>query len=170
MNKTFWYPVIYCFIFSSTMAAISFIILAIFFTFVSSNNENDIVRIINSGSTNTAGYVIELRRDGLVRWNVASRFRPSLSTTPSSTTTQNNIQLSSVRTNSIYEAVKEASPFNQYAPVFCAKSVSFGTTLHITYNGQQTPDLTCPIKDQRLVSLSKYIHELIADLHINTFA
>ncbi|CAF2645195.1 unnamed protein product [Rotaria sp. Silwood2] len=151
------------------MVTISFIILAIFFTFVSSNNEHNIVRITDSGSTNTAGYVIELRRDGLVKWTVAPRIHPTLSTTPSTTTAQNSIQLSLFATNSIFQAVEEAFPFNQYAPIFCIKSVSFGTTLHVTYNGQETPDLNCPQHDQRLIVLSKYIDELIKDLHINTF-
>jgi hypothetical protein len=151
------------------MATISFILLALIFTFVSSNNDNDIVRIINSGSTNTAGYVIELQRNGLVQWTVAPRFRPTLSPVSSSTTAQNQIRLPTLRANNIFQAVEEASPFDQYEPVFCGKSVSFGTTLHVTYNGQQTPDLNCPMKDQRLVDLSKYIHDLIADLHINTF-
>jgi len=164
------------------MATISFIILAIFFTFVSSNDKHNIVRIVNSGSTNTAGYVIELHRNGLVRWDVVPRFHgvPSTTTTPSSTTksgstttprsttAQNTIQLPTHRTNSIFQAVEQALPFTQYAPVFCIKSVSFGTTLHVTYNGQESPDLSCPVKDQELVVLSKYIHELISDLNINT--
>lgn len=148
---------------------ISYFIFALLFTFVSSNNENNVVRIVNSGSTNTAGYVIELQRNGLVHWTVGPRHQPIFSTTPSSSTTPNNIQLSSSRTNNIFQAVEQASPFNQYASVFCIKSVSFGTTLHLNYNGQESPDLSCPLKDQRLVILSKYIHDLIADLHINTF-
>ncbi|CAF1177079.1 unnamed protein product [Rotaria sp. Silwood1] len=151
------------------MVTILCIIFAIFVTFVSSNTGNNIVRITNSGSTNTAGYVIELQRDGLVKWTVAPRFRPILTTTPSTSTAQNSIQLSATRTNNIFQAVEQALPFNQYPPIFCIKSVSFGTTLHVAYNGQQTPDLSCPLKDQRLVVLSKYIHELIQDLHINTF-
>ncbi|CAF0806133.1 unnamed protein product [Rotaria sordida] len=151
------------------MVTISFIILAIFFTFVSSNNENNIIRITNSGSTNTAGYVIELYRNGLVKWTVAPRHHPSFSTTPNSTTAQNSIQLSLFRTNNIFQAVEQASPFNQYEPIFCIKSVSFGTKLHVTYNEQQTPDLNCPQRDQRLIVLSKSINELITDLHINTF-
>ncbi len=148
---------------------ISFIVFAIFLTFVSSNNDNDLVRIINSGSTNTAGYVIELQRNGLVKWTVARRIRPVLSTTPSATTTQNNIRLPTLLANNIFQAIENASPFTQYAPIFCGKSVSFGTTLHVTYNGQQTPDLSCPLQDERLVVLSKYIHELITDLNINTW-
>jgi hypothetical protein len=153
------------------MAPISFIILAIFISFVSSNDEHDTIRITNSGSTNTAGYVIELQRNGIVKWNVAPRFRLALSTTttaPGSTTSQNSIRLPSLRTNSIFQAVEQAFPFDQYAPVFCIKSVSFGTRLYVTYNGQQTPDLSCPVKDQRLVIVNKYIQELIAELNINT--
>jgi hypothetical protein len=151
------------------MAKISYILLAIFITFVSSNNDDDIIRIVNSGSTNTAGYVIELPRNGLVRWTVAPRFHQISSTTPSSTTAQSSIQLPSSRTNSIFQAVEQASPFNQYQAAFCVKSVSFGTRLYVTYNGQQSPDISCPLKDERLVVLSKYIHELIGELHINTF-
>ncbi|CAF3330535.1 unnamed protein product [Rotaria socialis] len=153
----------------SNMATLSFIILAVFFALVSSNNENNIIQIINSGSTNTAGYIIELQRDGNVKWTVAPRTHQVFSTTPSSTTTQNSIQLSLSRTNNIFQAAEQALPFSQYAPIFCIKSVSFGTTLHVTYNEQQTPDLSCPLKDQRLINLNKYIHELISDLHINTF-
>jgi hypothetical protein len=81
----------------------------------------------------------------------------------------NNLQLPTLRTNNIFQAIEQALPFSQYAPVFCVKSVSFGTTLHVTYNGEQSPDLSCPLKDQRLVVLGKEIHDLIDDLHINTF-
>ncbi len=150
------------------MTMISVIIFSILFAFVSSSNEN-IVRITNSGSTNTAGYVIELQRNGYVKWTVAPRSRFIQSTTPSSTTTQNSIQLPLVRANTIFQAIEQAAPFNRYPPAFCIKSVSFGTALFATYNGQQTPDLNCPIEDQRLAVLSEQIHGLISDLNINTF-
>lgn len=153
------------------MAKILFVLIAICFALVSSNNDHDIVRIINSGSTNTAGYVIELQRNGHIQWTVARRNHPILSTTTaasSTTTTQNSVQLPSF-TNAIFEAVEQASPFTQFPPKSCIKSVSFGTTLHVTYNGQQTPDLSCPLTDARLIVLSKNIHELIAKLQIKTF-
>jgi hypothetical protein len=151
------------------MAKISFILLAIFFTFVSSNNDHDTIQIINSGSTNTAGYVIDVQRNGLVKWTVAPRHHIVISTTtPSSTTTQNSIQISLIRANSIFQSVEQAFPFTQYQPIGCIKSVSFGTRLFVAYNGQQTPDISCPLKDQRLILLSKYVRELIAELNINT--
>ncbi len=151
------------------MATLSFILLALVFTLVSSNSASDIVQIVNSGSTNTAGYVIELKRNGLVHWTVAPRRRVTVAPESSTTASPNQIRLPTARANEIFKAIDEASPFDQYQPVFCGKSVSFGTTLHLTYNGQQVSDLNCPMKDQRLVNLSKYIHDLIADLHINTF-
>jgi hypothetical protein len=86
------------------MSTISFILLAIFFTFVSPNKDHEYYSIVNSGSTNTAGYVIEVQRNGLVKWTVAPRFHQLTSTTPSSssTTAQNHIQLSKDRTNDLF--------------------------------------------------------------------
>ncbi|CAF0828913.1 unnamed protein product [Adineta ricciae] len=149
----------------------SFITVAIIFGIVSASTNKDSIRIVNSGSTNTAGYTITVERTGSVTWIVAPRVRPVISsTTPaSSTTTRNSIQLSASRTNAIFEAVQQTLPFTQYKPVFCVKSVSFGTTLHVQYRGEQTPDLSCPLKDERLIILSKYVQSLIADLHIQTF-
>ncbi|CAF0916158.1 unnamed protein product [Adineta steineri] len=150
------------------MATISFIILAIFFTFVSSSNENNIV-ITNSGSTNTAGYVITVQPNGRCSWKVTPHGAHLLmSTTPSSTTTQTSIQLSLARTKNMFQIAQEAQPFNQYPSTGCIKSVSFGTTLHVAYNGQQTPDLSCPLKDQRLINFNNVIQELIKDLNIHT--
>lgn len=151
------------------------LVFTLCFIVVSSDNENDSIQIVNSGSTNTASYVIELQRNGLVKWNVAPRFRPLLSTTTTvinspSSTPSNLRQLPLARTNSIFQAIDNAFPLNQYLPVHCIKSISFGTSLHVTYKGQQTPDLNCPMKVQELLVLSKYIHELIADLPIQTLA
>ena len=150
------------------MAPLSLIILALLFTSISSNNEIDLIRIVNSGSTNTAAYTIELQRNGLVQWTVTPRLHPVLSTVPTSTVTPNQSRLPTVRAKTVFQAVEQAYPFTQYKPVFCMKSVSFGTELNVIYNGQQTPDLNCPMDDQRLVNLSKEINDLITDLHINT--
>ncbi|CAF3775555.1 unnamed protein product [Rotaria sordida] len=95
---------------------------------VSSDSEHNIVRIVNSGSTNTAGYTIELRRDGIVQWTVAHR-RPLLITTPStpsSTTSVMSIRLSSALTNSVFESVQAALPLNQFPPRDVTIPISFG--------------------------------------------
>lgn len=123
---------------------------------------DDNIEIVNSGSTNTAGYTITLQRTGTVTWTVSSRFRPN------SPASSNTTQISSTRMASIFQAVEAASPLSQYQPVFCVKSVSFGTTLHLQYRGQQSPDLSCPVKDTPLLVVKKYVQELIGELRINT--
>ncbi|CAF0889185.1 unnamed protein product [Rotaria sordida] len=146
------------------------LVVTVCIAIVSSDSEHNIVRIVNSGSTNTAGYTIELRRDGIVRWTVAHR-RPLLITTPStpsSTTSVMSIRLSSALTNSVFESVQAALPLSQFPPKFCIKSVSFGTSLHVIYNGEQSPDLNCPLEDVRLIALNKAIREVISVLQINT--
>ena len=153
---------IFSFFSFTNMLTKSLIFLTVVLTFVSANNDNDVIEIINSGSSNTAGYVVTVQRTGLVTWTVNSRLRPTSSPKPSST------QLSASRTTSIFQAVEQALPLTQYKPVFCVKSVSFGTTLHLRYHEQQSPDLSCPMKEQQLLVLSKYVRELIAELHVNT--
>ncbi|CAF3803997.1 unnamed protein product [Rotaria sp. Silwood1] len=150
---------------------LSFLIAVVLVATVSSSDERNIVRIINSGSTNTNGYAIELHREGIVKWSVTHRGHQISSTTPStpsSTTTQMSIRLPSALVISVFQALQQASPLNQYPPIFCIKSVSFGTTLHVIYNGQQSPDLDCPLEDSRLISLNKAVREVISFLHINT--
>lgn len=151
--------------FSIKMTLISLVLLAFVVVSASSSNETDLIRIVNSGSTNTAAYTIELQRNGLVQWMITPRFQPVLS---SSTSSPNRSRIPTVRAKNIFQEIEQAFPFTQYEPVFCIKSISFGTTLSVVYNGQQSPDFNCPMKDQRLVNLSKDIHELITDLHINT--
>ena len=150
---------------------LSIIIVAVCLATVSSSNEYDIVRIVNSGSTNTNGYVIELQQDGIVKWTVGSRFQPISSTTPSTPLTSTaamSIRLPMALVSSVFQNVQQALPLNQFPSKFCIKSVSFGTSLHVTFNGQQSPDLNCPLEDSRLISLNKVVREVVSVLHINT--
>jgi hypothetical protein len=154
----------------SSLSLLSILVAVFFVVSVLSSNENDIVRIINSGSTNTAGYRIELQRNGIVKWTVSHR-RPALSPTPStpnSSIGEMSIRLSTALTNSVFQAVQQASPLNQFPQIHCGKSVSFGTTLYVTFNGQQSPDLTCPTEDAHLIAVNNAVHEVISILQINT--
>jgi hypothetical protein len=42
----------------------------------------------------------------------------------------------------------------------CMKSASFGTTVHITWQGWVSPDLTCPAKDALGAALVKDVDEI----------
>ena len=129
------------------------------------NNKPVLVKIVNSGSSNTAGYVIELLEDGTVTLTVAPRRQPILSSTQSNPT---RASISPDLVNQLRQSVEQALPFDQYTSRFCIKSVSFGTALHLIYQNQQSPDLNCPLEDGRLVSLNKVVREVISVLHINT--
>lgn len=133
-----------------------------------SDSSSETVRIVNSGSSNTAGYTIDLQEDGTVSWTVADRPHSILSTTAPSPTNMTS-QISIALTNAVFRSVKQASPLNQFPIHFCIKSVSFGTMLHVIYHGEQSPDLNCPLEDARLVALNKAVREVISLLHINTF-
>lgn len=150
---------------------LSIIIALVFVATVLSINDNEIVRIVNSGSSNFGGYTIELQQNGIVKWTVGYRFRPISSTTPSTSVTstpQMSIRLPSGLVANVFQKVRQALPLNQFPANFCIKSVSFGTSLHLSYNGQQSPDLNCPLKDSRLISLNKVVREVVSALHIES--
>jgi len=155
------------------MAMLSFfpvLVAAVFIAIVSSGNENEVVSIVNSGSTNTAGYVIELQRNGIAKWTVGRRFLPGLSSTSSSSTAQMSMRLSSILTNRVFRALQRSMPLTQFPEIDCIKSASFGPTTHVIFNGQQSPDISCPQTDNRLIALSKAVFDVISALHINTWS
>jgi len=94
--------------------------------------------ITNSGSTNAYGYTIKVTPDGnatvamQARGAATSAAKPF--TVPSATITKFFADLAAARKANI-------------ASVPCMKSVSFGTTTHVTWQGWQSPDLDCPPKD-----------------------
>lgn len=94
--------------------------------------------ITNSGSTNAYGYTITVTPDG--KATVAMQAKgaaPSAAkpfTVPSATITKFFDDLAAARKANI-------------ASVPCMKSVSFGSTTHVAWQGWQSPDLDCPPKD-----------------------
>ena len=149
------------------------IYLTIFFTVTATalEDSDSILQIVDSGSSNTAGYTIQLQQNGTVTWTIRHRSHAMIFTTatgPTITSTQMNIQFLPVLVENVFENVRRALPFNQYPTRFCIKSVSFGTSLNIFYQEQQSPDLNCPLEDSRLISLNKAAREIISVLHINT--
>ena len=94
--------------------------------------------ITNSGSTNAYGYTITVTPDG--KATVAMQAKgaaPSAAkpfSVPSATITKFFDDLAAARKANI-------------ASVPCMKSVSFGSTTHVAWQGWQSPDLDCPPKD-----------------------
>ena len=51
--------------------------------------------------------------------------------------------------------LKAAGPLNELPVKHCMKSVSFGKSLFIEYNGVRSPDLSCQQTDTRAAALKK---------------
>ena len=86
--------------------------------------------ILNSGSTNTAGYRLRVYADGwtaLQQGDVPVRKR-----VPAALITR------------FFADLRAAGPLDALPAARCMKSVSFGFSTQIGYRGKMSPDLSCP--------------------------
>jgi FtsP/CotA-like multicopper oxidase with cupredoxin domain len=94
--------------------------------------------IVNSGSTNSMGYSIDVWSDGTA--SVTLQRHGSAAGTPKPFTV-------AADTTKRFFADLAAARKGNVATVPCMKSVSFGTSTHVHWQGWVSPDLTCPPKD-----------------------
>ncbi len=87
------------------------------------------VTIVNSGSTNTAGYTIVVHPDF------------SADVTADGATETKSVAAPQGRW--LFAKVRAAMPLGQLPGERCMKSASFGSSTTISYDGQRTPDLQC---------------------------
>ncbi len=96
----------------------------------------DTAVIVNSGSTNSYGYTIQVSSEGKgtvtlqERGGVAARAAKPF-TVPAAAAAQFFADLAAARKANVTSAP-------------CMKSASFGTSTHITWQGWTSPDLSCP--------------------------
>ena len=93
--------------------------------------------IVNSGSTNTIGYSIEVWSDG--KASVTMQGRGSAPSTPKAFTV-------SAATAERFFADLAAARKGNATTAPCMKSASFGTSTHVKWQGWVSPDLSCPPK------------------------
>jgi hypothetical protein len=99
--------------------------------------------IINTGSTNTCSYRIEVQENGHVTYQVCDRLGdPVISTSLAA---------------QLFEDINAAAPLDELPFIRCQKSISFGSTTVIGYAGTFSPDLSCP-------SLNVYVFHLYDDI------
>ncbi|CAF1533142.1 unnamed protein product [Didymodactylos carnosus] len=120
------------------------------------------IQIVNSGSTNTAGYNINIERNGQTKYSVFRRF--PIGGNPQEKTTQLEQNL---REN-LFANIEMVMPLSQYPVKHCMKSASFGYSLRVTYNEQTSPDLACPLSEEKLVNVNKFVRDIVAYLNIKT--
>ncbi|CAF1167433.1 unnamed protein product [Didymodactylos carnosus] len=99
--------------------------------------DTNVIDIHNSGSTNTAGYDIKIERNGRTSYQVFRR-RPQIGEDQSGNKDNGNTTLTSGLTENLFQQIEKTMPFNQYPVKHCIKSVSFGYSLVVKYNGETT--------------------------------
>jgi hypothetical protein len=101
--------------------------------------------IVDSGSTNTAGYTIDVWSDGSASMTYQNRLND---VQPAST----SFTISSALAKRFFADVKAARNANA-AVEHCMKSASFGTATHVRWHGWTSPDLDCPPDDKASTAL-----------------
>ena len=109
----------------------------------------DDVFIRNSGSTNTAGYAIVIHKNFIAEFAGQQKM------------------VGEAQAKWLFAKLAEAKPFAQLGGMHCMKSASFGSFTTITYQGETTPDLSCPGGTQSR-ELERTIGIIVNQLGINT--
>jgi len=94
--------------------------------------------IVDSGSTNTAGFRILVQRSGEAEQTQTPRRYG-----PQTASKARKRQLPRALVDRFYSDLDAAKPFSALPEQHCMKSASFGTTLSIEFAGEKTPDLNC---------------------------
>ena len=100
----------------------------------------DAVVITDSGSTNAAGFRIDVDQSGDGVYTPKPR-RPSQLTDEQQQPRKRRISADLIKR--FYADLDAAKPFSGLPNQGCMKSASFGTTLVLEYLSEKTPDLSC---------------------------
>src|ERR1700722_7103619 len=94
--------------------------------------------IVNSGSTNTAGFRIVVERSGKASYTQMAR-RSGMPSGAQAAPASRAVPSELVKR--FYDHLGAAKPLTALPNQGCMKSASFGTTLTIEFGGEKTPDL-----------------------------
>jgi hypothetical protein len=92
----------------------------------------DSAAIVDSGSTNRAGFRIVVERSGNAEYTITRQKEAQ------------RLKIPEALAERFYADLKAAQPFPALPQQRCAKSASFGTRLTIEFGEEETPDLSCP--------------------------
>jgi hypothetical protein len=95
--------------------------------------------IVNSGSTNTAGFRIAVRRSGAAEYASIPRGANAQNTEAEKSGREIPKDLAS----RLFADLEAAKPLGALPAPHCMKSKSFGSRLTIEFGGESTPDLSC---------------------------
>jgi hypothetical protein len=115
--------------------------------------------IVNSGSTNTAGFRISVNPSGDAEYTVTPRRSGPKPEEPAPV----HQHLSDALAKRLFSDLAAAQPFISLPQPHCAKSASFGTRLTIEFGDSETPDLSCGDGDNaKLRALIQDASEVVA--------
>ena len=126
--------------------------------------DSDLVQIVNSGSTNSAGFDLKIQTSGSVLWSFTGAISPKLTAQMSADGGKH--QLDAQLTKRLFANIEAAMPFTQYRNRGCAKSASFGYTLIVRYKGEDSPDLSCPLDDPKLIAVNEDLKQILDKLNL----
>jgi hypothetical protein len=112
----------------------------------------DAAVIVNSGSTNIAGYKIVVRPGGAA--TVVIDGAPD-----------RDQQLSAATSGAFFKDLAAATPLSGLAAQPCMKSASFGSRTTIEYKGERSPDISCPMTGIGQ-SLGADVERITSELHV----
>lgn len=92
--------------------------------------------IVDSGSTNTSGFRMDVWSDGSATVTMQNRFGTAQSEAQ-------NFTFDQKLAKKFFSDLKAARGGNATS-LHCMKSASFGTSTHVTWHGWTSPDLDCP--------------------------
>jgi hypothetical protein len=97
---------------------------------LTSANDPSLAVIVNSGSTNTAGYTLRVRDDGWTTLEQAGAARHK--------------RVDKALAARFFADLRAAGPLGALPRAMCMKSTSFGSVTTVSYRGARSPDLSCP--------------------------
>ncbi len=126
-------------------------------------SDNHPAVIVNSGSTNTRAFRIVVERSGTAEYSKAPRRILMRAEQQAPKPVQIDLPLALVQR--FYSDLEAAQPLSALPHRACFKSVSFGSTLTIEFNGGETPDLSCPVEqDARSQNLARDVRDILKHL------
>jgi hypothetical protein len=97
---------------------------------VTTASDPSLAVIVNSGSTNAAGYVLRVRANGWTTLEQAGATRHK--------------RVDGALAARFLADLRAAGPLDALPRALCMKSVSFGSVTTVSYRGARSPDVSCP--------------------------
>jgi hypothetical protein len=120
--------------------------------------------IVNSGSTNTAGFRIAVKRSGAAEYISVPRGANASRTEPEKSGREIPKDLA-VR---LFADLEAAKPLGGLPAPHCMKSKSFSSRLTIEFGGESTPDLSCGDGgNEHLRAIIKDVNDMVAYFRSN---